>query len=119
MKPVLIVGSGISGLSTAFWLHKEEIPCEVIDVKDHPGGLIATEKTPFGPAEKAANGFMAAAEMCSLCDEIGVELASRKPARKNRYIFRKRPRKWPLSFRETLQFLKGIFLKISSSAYCF
>ncbi|NCN95228.1 MAG: NAD(P)-binding protein [Bdellovibrionales bacterium] len=109
MKPILVVGSGLSGLSTAFWLKKLGIPCDVIEKSDRVGGLLSTKRTEFGLVESAANGFLAAPEILELCEEVGVELAPRKASRKRRYIFRGRPRRWPLNFLETLFLLKGLF----------
>ncbi len=109
MKPVLIIGAGISGLSTAFWLRKKSIPVEVIEKSDRVGGLISSERTSFGLIETAANGFLAADDILEICNEVGVELARRKRSRKKRYIFRKRPRRWPLTFKETWQLITHFF----------
>lgn len=108
MKPVLVIGGGISGLSTAYWLTKLDVPCEVVEKSNRLGGLLSSEKTSFGLVESAANGFLAQDDIVDLCEDLGVELAERKGFRKRKFIFRKKPRRWPLSFKETLPFIKGL-----------
>ena len=46
MKHALIVGSGIAGLSAAWWLHKRfpHIRLSILEKEARPGGLIITEK---------------------------------------------------------------------------
>lgn len=108
MKPVLIVGGGISGLSTAYWLTKLGVPCEVVERSQRFGGLISSEITPFGLVETAANGFLAQSDILDLCNDIGVELAPRNSSRKRKFIYRKRPTRWPLTLKESWDFAKGI-----------
>lgn len=109
MKPILIVGGGISGLSMAYWLRRLDVPCELIEKSDRFGGLISTVQTKYGLVESAANGFLANADVLEMCQSIGVDLASRKPDRKKRFIFRKYPRRWPLTLKESWNLLCGIF----------
>lgn len=109
MKPVLIVGSGFSGLSLAYWLTRNDIPCEIWEEKDSHGGLIHSEKSPFGLVETAANGFLANESLLEMCSDLKVPLAARKNDRKKRYIFRNRPRRWPLGVSETFQLLWKLF----------
>lgn len=108
IKPVLIVGAGISGLSTAYWLTKSGVPCVIHEKSGRTGGLISTKITPYGLVESAANGFLAGDDVADLCEDVGVRLAEVRPERTKRYIFRGRPRRWPLSFSESLRFFKGI-----------
>ncbi|MFN0167699.1 MAG: protoporphyrinogen oxidase [Bryobacteraceae bacterium] len=43
MSSVLIVGGGISGLSTAYYLNKQDIPFTIIEKANNLGGVIRTE----------------------------------------------------------------------------
>ena len=44
MKKVLVIGGGISGLTTAYWLHKSGIDVTVLEKEDRAGGSIRTVK---------------------------------------------------------------------------
>ena len=44
MSSVAIVGGGISGLSTAYYLSKNGIQCTLIEARPRPGGVIQTER---------------------------------------------------------------------------
>ena len=41
--PVAIIGGGISGLSTAYYLGKAGVPCTLIEARPRLGGVIQTE----------------------------------------------------------------------------
>ncbi|MBZ0197407.1 MAG: protoporphyrinogen oxidase [Ignavibacteriales bacterium] len=54
MKKVIILGSGISGLAAAHWLHKAGIDFTILESRSVPGGSIRTEREggylfDFGP----------------------------------------------------------------------
>jgi oxygen-dependent protoporphyrinogen oxidase len=105
---VLIIGGGISGLSTAYWLTKLGVSCRVVERQERFGGLLSSRRESHGLVETAANGFIANADILEMCQDVGVSLAQTKKTKKNRYVFRKQPRRWPLNFTETLIFLKGV-----------
>jgi len=52
---VLIIGGGISGLSTAWWLAQQGIEVEVWEKASRPGGKINTERTDGYVTEQAAS----------------------------------------------------------------
>lgn len=108
MKKATVVGAGISGLSMAYWLVKNGVSVKVIEKSDSLGGLISTKKLPLGLVESAANGFLPNNDILEMCEEVGVPLAKRSSSRKKKYIFRGRPRKWPLSLKESWEFFKGL-----------
>lgn len=112
MKPVLIVGGGISGLSMAYWLTKQGVPVQLIEKSSRFGGLIQTHVTDYGLVETAANGFLADDDILKLCEDVGVPLAHRKPDRKKRFIFRQAPQRWPLKINESFKFLRGLLRMI-------
>lgn len=44
MKKIAIIGAGLTGLTTAFYLRKNNIDVTVFELKDHIGGVIQTRK---------------------------------------------------------------------------
>ena len=54
MKPVAIIGAGITGLAAAFALKKRGVPTRVYEAGERPGGVIRTlrregDLAEFGP----------------------------------------------------------------------
>lgn len=98
MKPVTVVGGGFSGLATAYYLSRAGIPVEIIEKTDRLGGLIATLQTPNGPVETAAIGMRQTARVDAVCRDLGLPmLCSALSSSRARYIYRQRPRRWPLN----------------------
>lgn len=99
---VRVVGAGISGLSIAYFLQKFGAEVEVFERGAHGGGLIGTRQDSLGIIENAANGFLSSHLIEALCADIGVELIPHRRQSRRRYIFRGRPRRWPLGLFESL-----------------
>lgn len=103
MKVVTVVGGGFSGLATAYYLSLAGIPVEIVEKTDRLGGLIATLQTPHGPVETAAVGMRNSARVDAVCRDLGIPmLFSARSFRRAGYIYRGRPRRWPLSPRESI-----------------
>ena len=101
MRSVTVVGGGISGLATAYYLSLAGIPVEIVERSDRLGGLIATHRTPHGPVETAAIAMKNGARVDAVCRDLGVPMLS-SAARRPGYIYRDGPRRWPLGVGETL-----------------
>jgi len=98
MKAVTVVGGGFSGLATAYYLSRAGIPVQIVEKTHRLGGLIATLHTPRGPVETAAIGLKHSARVDALCRDLGLPmLCSTRSSRGHRYIYRQRPRRWPLN----------------------
>jgi oxygen-dependent protoporphyrinogen oxidase len=98
MKAVTVVGGGLSGLATAYYLSGAGIPVEIIERTGRLGGLIGTLQTPHGPVETAAIGIRNSARVEAVCRDLGLPmLRSTRSSSGARYIYRQRPRRWPLS----------------------
>ena len=103
MRAVTVVGGGFSGLATAYYLSRAGIPVEILEKTDRLGGLIATCQTPHGPVETAAIGMRNTARVDALCRDLGLPmLCSTLSSSRTRYIYRQRPRRWPLTPAEWL-----------------
>lgn len=105
MKKIRIIGAGFSGLTLALRLVQQGFEVEIYDTASKPGGLISTERTGSGLAESAANSVIATARMQKLFADLEITPQFPLATAKKRFIFRDRPRQWPLHFFETLGFL--------------
>jgi oxygen-dependent protoporphyrinogen oxidase len=102
VNDVLLVGAGLSGLATAWYLREAGASVEVVDALARPGGLIQTIVTPHGPVETAANSFVRSQRMDDLFKAIDLTPCLPLPTSRLRYIFRDgRARRWPLTVGET------------------
>lgn len=98
MRAVTVVGGGLSGLATAYYLSRAGIPVEIIEKTGRLGGLIGTLQTPHGPVETAAIGIRNSARVEAVCRDLGLPmLRSTRSSSGARYIYRQRPRRWPLN----------------------
>jgi len=106
MRAVTVIGGGFSGLATAYYLSHAGVSVEIVEKSERLGGLIATVQTPHGPVETAAVGMKNTARVDALCRDLGLPMVSStlSPSRA-RYIYRQRPRRWPLNPAEYLSLL--------------
>lgn len=102
MKQVTIVGGGFSGMATAYYLARSGVAVTLLEKRQHLGGLIGTLHTDRGPVELAASGIRSSARVESLCADLGLPLLTTKKESRARYLYRNRPRRWPLGPAETL-----------------
>ncbi len=91
MKKVLVIGGGISGLTTAYWLHKNGHDVTVLEKETRAGGSIRTVKDKGYLIECGPNSTLDLyQEADDLCESIG--LSSEKiygdERAKNRYVVR-------------------------------
>ncbi len=70
-KKVAIIGAGITGLVTAFYLKKAGIPFRILEKTDHIGGVIRTEQQDGFVFEKGPNsGVLANVETVRFFEDI-------------------------------------------------
>jgi protoporphyrinogen/coproporphyrinogen III oxidase len=100
---VKVVGAGFSGLATAYYLVKEGCKVQVVEKNSRPGGLIRTIETKHGPVETAANGIRNSVRLEAMCADIGVPLIPTRREARARFIFRRQPKRFPLSAAEVLK----------------
>lgn len=110
MKSITVVGAGFSGLTLAYYLDRYGFAVTVIEKARRPGGLISTETTEFGLVESAANALLSDASVEKLFTELNLTFAQEVRVRKNRYIYWRQPRRWPVSLWTTLKLI-GFTLK--------
>ena len=75
-KPVVIVGAGITGLATAWFLRRDDPQCEVVvvDADTRAGGKIRTERFDGGTVELGPDAFIARVpEGVDLCKAVGLD----------------------------------------------
>ena len=103
MKRVAIVGGGISGLSTAYYLSRSGIGCTLFEERARLGGLIRTEKVGGCLVEAGPDSWLAEkAWMLALVRELGLGdqvVGSRDERRRVLVVRDGRPRAIPESMR--------------------
>jgi oxygen-dependent protoporphyrinogen oxidase len=93
MKPVAIIGGGITGLTAAFRLREKNIPVMLYEAGDRVGGAIQSLRRDGYLAEFGPNTILETSpKVAALVEDLG--LAERRlysdPAAKNRYLVRRK-----------------------------
>lgn len=102
-KQVVVVGGGISGLTSALSLAEAGYQVDLYESKDHLGGLISTHQGPYGKSESAANGILNSLAVENLFRRLNVPLTGVLPTARARYVLVDgRPQRWPFSFAESM-----------------
>lgn len=107
-KPITVVGAGFSGLTTAYLLTKTGREVRIIEKTARAGGLIRSTRTEHGLVETAANGILNSARLEAMCADIGVPLLATRADGRKRFIYRGRPRQFPLSVGEAVRIPLGL-----------
>jgi protoporphyrinogen/coproporphyrinogen III oxidase len=68
----LVIGAGISGLATAFALHKANISTLLVDSAIRPGGVIQSVRRDGYLIERGPQSFSGNSQVTSLCNELGI-----------------------------------------------
>jgi oxygen-dependent protoporphyrinogen oxidase len=91
MKPVAIVGGGITGLTAAYTLHKHEIPFVLYEASPRLGGSLLTERVHGVTIEGGADSWITAKPWAAeLARELGIsdQLIHSDDAERATYIVR-------------------------------
>ncbi len=107
MRTIQVVGAGFSGLTTAYYLVKLGCKVRIVDGAARVGGMLKTIPTPHGLVETAANGLRNSGRVEAMCAEIGVPLQGTRREARARFIYRDRPRRWPLNFSEIFRLISN------------
>lgn len=100
---VHVIGAGLSGLATAWYLCEAGARVRLIEATRRAGGLIQTRHVPEGLVEEAAPALTWGAPAEALFGAAGVPPFFAIERSKRRYIFRDgRPTRWPLTPLETV-----------------
>jgi protoporphyrinogen/coproporphyrinogen III oxidase len=100
-----VVGAGFSGLVTAFYLVEKGCEVRIFEKEARPGGLIQTLRKSSGLIETAANALINSQNVEDLFRKLDLRTCHPKREARARYIFRGRPRRWPISLKGTLSFI--------------
>jgi oxygen-dependent protoporphyrinogen oxidase len=111
-KEVTIVGAGIAGLLSAYYLDKKGWKVRLIEAKPKAGGLLATEISQYGLIENAAHSIPASPEVVKHFQELGLKLLPLKS--RDRFIYKNgKPRKMPLNIFQIIGAFFRAYLKLS------
>jgi len=109
-KKVTVIGAGISGLLIAHALKKNGFEVQVLEATHRAGGLIRTERTESGIAERAAHSILVTPEVKAFFEELGVPLMAVRKKSRARFIYRDgKMRRMPLRFSEIFRTLICFF----------
>ncbi|WP_457600404.1 protoporphyrinogen oxidase [Hydrogenivirga sp.] len=89
MRDIVVIGSGISGLSTAYRLKKQGYDVVVYEKDDEIGGNIKTLSESGYTFELGPQTVLADEEVLSFFREVGLEPITASPSSKNRFIYKK------------------------------
>lgn len=112
MKKINVIGAGFAGLTVSLRLAQKGFSVELFESSSRVGGLLGTDQTEFGIAERAANALINTQKSHDLFMELGLTPSTPLKTSKKRFLFRKTPRQWPLTFIETFQFFIQVFSKL-------
>jgi len=101
--PVRVIGAGLSGLATAWFLTERGRHVIVDEAGPRAGGLLETRQTPEGLVEASARAFLWTDRVAAIFAAAGVRPLFADERSKRRFILRGgRPRRWPLGPIETM-----------------
>ena len=88
---IAIIGAGISGLSLAYYLEKQQIPYIILEASDKVGGLINSSKIGNYLLETGPNSILCDEFLIQFLKELGLEkdFIYPNPESNNRYIYKK------------------------------
>ena len=89
MRDVVVVGSGISGLSAAFRIKKLGYDVAVYEKDDEIGGNIKTLSEKGFTFELGPQTILADEEVLGFFKEVGIKPIEASPSSKNRYIYKR------------------------------
>ncbi len=92
-------------MTLAWQLAKRGFSVDLYEKTGRLGGMIQTLEGPFGFFETAANGLLLTSNVDELLKEIDADFVETKKESRKRYIFREKPRRWPLRILESVHLL--------------
>lgn len=113
-KKISVIGAGFAGMTVSLRLAQKGFEVDLYESSSRVGGLLGTDHTEYGIAERAANALICTEKSFALFKELNITASVPLKSAKKRFLFRDHPRLWPLTFSETLSFLGKIlprFLK--------
>jgi oxygen-dependent protoporphyrinogen oxidase len=89
-QPVVIIGAGISGLSIAYELQKQQVPYLLLEAGSHTGGVIHSFHQDGFELDAGPNSLAASPEVLQYFKELGLEkeILQAAAVSKNRFLVR-------------------------------
>ncbi len=111
-RKIQIIGAGFAGLTLAYRLSKSGWQVTVIEQQNRVGGLIESKKTEYGIVETAASSLIFSPEIAELVNDINVQVIAANKESKRRFLYRNQFMRWPLTIKETFQFIYTLTPKL-------
>jgi protoporphyrinogen/coproporphyrinogen III oxidase len=99
---IAIIGAGFSGLTLAWYLQKLGFAVEIFEKQNRLGGVIDTTLEPM-MVESAAHAMLANVDVEELFKELNLEICSAGFKSNKKWLFREKPKSWPLNFFPTVK----------------
>lgn len=90
-RPIVVLGAGITGLTTAWWLRRAGCPVVVLEKLDRAGGVMQTFHDKGFVIEKGpGTGVVGSEELVQLFDSLGssIQIETPSPESGNRWIWK-------------------------------
>lgn len=114
---ITIIGAGFSGLNLAHFLTQRGARVRVVEKQATAGGLLGSPATPYGPIERAALTTINTAAFEEVCEAARVPLVKIDPEKAaKRFIYRDRPRPFPITSLETLDLARRLIPALLTKA---
>lgn len=115
-KKCIVIGAGINGLFTAYFLKKKGFDVTVYEAGTKTGGLIDTEMTPMGMCQHGPHLTRSTPAFMQICSDLNVELEQAKVTK--RYFFKDNKRvKFPVSFGQIIKAMWNAKYRIRKNEY--
>ncbi len=117
----IIIGAGVSGLSTAYHLKKLGRSFIILEEKNRVGGVLKRITKEGYHLELGANSFLLKPELVDLLDELELQVIEAQPVVKNRFVCLEHNEQWNLYKvpQSLLEFLKTPMLSFFSKLRLF
>ncbi len=119
MKTISVIGGGFAGLTLTLKLCQRGFHVDLYEASPRLGGLLGTDFTEHGLAERAANSLIRTERVEALFKELDLTPLPSSEFAKKRFLYREKICSWPLSPFETFSLCFRLIPKIFKGKMAF